>query len=709
MGSPLYSESRKKPYFWVVQVTSDDPHKLNEAIGLYASAAALYGASRCEAALALIEPLLTGPRPDARILNLAAACCFSMRRLHDAEAHWRRAIEVDPGSCDAHNNLGALLQEVGRLTEAEACYRRALSIAPDRAGIHANLARVQALLGRPVKNGAAMSEGHDDAFAHHRVLGREPTDEARIEAAVAFYKGGHYAEGLAILQPMIASGHPSAQTLNLAGGLSFACGHWSDAEVYLRRAVAMERGHCNAHNNLGVVLEKLGRWEEAERAYRDALAIEPRHAGAQFALACLFKVQARWAEAEQACRALLEFRPDDAQAHNVLGAALQALGRMDEASAHWREALAIRPDFAEASFNLGIAMQTRMRDSEAEQLYRHCLKHAPGDLEAQFNLAHVLLRTGQFAEGWALYERRLERAAVVLPFAQWRGEPLAGKSISVWAEQGYGDSLQFCRYLPMLKRLGAAKVTVVVQPGLRRLFERIDGVDACIEMSGQAVAHHDYGCAMLSLPHWMGTTLETIPASMPYLDVPRACRTQWRGRLPHGRKIGLVWAGDPRAHDLLLNRVDRRRSLAASAFLPLLRVPGVTFVSLQKGETTQPQIETLPAALRPFDPMHDVRDFADTAAIVEQLDLVITVDTSVAHLAGALDKPVWLLSRYNGCWRWMLDRDDTPWYPRTRLFRQAQPEDWAEVVERVRLALEAWLASEREPSGPTPSFDLGDR
>jgi hypothetical protein len=203
----------------------------------------------------------------------------------------------------------------------------------------------------------------------------------------------------------------------------------------------------------------------------------------------------------------------------------------------------------------------------------------------------------------------------------------------------------------------------------------------------------------MSLPHRFGTTLASIPGATPYLRVPATSAKKWQGRLPESKpKVGLVWAGDPRPDQPAINAVDRRRSLEARAYLPLLRAPGITFISLQKGALTQPQIDTLPPELRPFDPMHDVHDFADTAAIIQQLDLVITVDTSIAHLAGALNTPTWILSRYDGCWRWLHERDDTPWYPRTRLFRQTQPGEWGEVIERVRAALVEWSARERTPT-----------
>ncbi|MBN3755329.1 tetratricopeptide repeat protein [Paraburkholderia sp. Tr-20389] len=528
----------------------------------FSSAVALYGSSRFDAALELLEPLLTGHIADAQVFNLAAACCLSLDRPHDAESHWRRAIALKPDYCDAYNNLGVVLKESGRLEEAEACYHKALSISPTHAGAYVNLGRLHA---------------------------------------------------------------------------------------------------------------QLGRSDEAESAYLRAL----------------------------------ELQPDDGDFYVNLGVLYQEQMRLPEAEAAYKSAIAFNPRDAKAHFNLGVVLKMQHRFVEAEASYRHTLALRPDYFEVKINLAHLLLNVGRLEEGWALFETRFDPtwpARKVAPppvdFPVWRGEPLTGKSLLVWPEQGHGDSLQFCRYLPMLKALGLAKLSVACSPALRSLFETIEGVDACVPLDGEhGIPDHDYVCLTMSLPHRLGTTLASIPGVTPYLRVPPAYAATWKGRLPEGkRRVGLVWAGDPRPDQPAINAVDRRRSLDARAYLPLLRVPGITFVSLQKGALTQPQIDALPPEFRPFDPMHDVHEFADTAAIIEQLDLVITVDTSIAHLAGALNTPTWILSRYDGCWRWLHDRDDTPWYPRTRLFRQTQPGDWDGVIERVRIALEQWPAYERTPA-----------
>jgi Flp pilus assembly protein TadD len=528
----------------------------------------------------------------------------------------------------------------------------------------------------------------------------------RYTTAASHYGRGHFDEALSVLAPLLHARTTDAQVLNLAAACCLSIDRPRDAETHWRRALAVKPDYTDALNNLGVALKEQGRLMEAEACYRQALAISPCHAGAHVNMGRLFAELGRPAEAEAAYLHAIRLQPADSDTFLNLGVLYQNQMRLPEAEAAYRHAIAARPDAVKAHFNLGVVLKMQKRFAEAEMSYRQTLSLRPDYFEVKINLAHLLLTVGRLEEGWALFETRYDLAWPQRKIApppvdcpMWRGESLVGKSLLVWPEQGHGDSLQFCRYLPMLKAQGLAKLSIACSPVLRSLFEMIDGVDACIPLDGEhAIASHDYVCLTMSLPHRLRTTLATIPGATPYLRVPPACATKWRGRLPEGGfKVGLVWAGDPRPDQPAIHAVDRRRSLDAHAYLPLLQVPGITFVSLQKGALTQPQIDTLPPDLRPFDPMHDVHDFADTAAIIEQLDLVITVDTSIAHLAGALNRPVWLLSRYDGCWRWLHDRDDTPWYPNTRLFRQTQPGEWAEVIERVRSALEAWPARPRMP------------
>jgi Flp pilus assembly protein TadD len=473
----------------------------------------------------------------------------------------------------------------------------------------------------------------------------------------------------------------------------------------------------------------------AEVAFRQALAIEPQWLQAKIDLGCVLQQTAGNAEAELILREVLNEDPEAEFAHNALGLLLWRTERLEEAELHYRAAVRIRPEFYQAQNNLGLLLMNTNNLQEAETAFqralsinatspeiysnlgsvlwqlgmveqaivahRQALALNPDYVPAKTNIAHPLLALGEYEEGWSRYESRYDAAlsrhfATVpqAPWPMWNGESLAGKSLIVWPEQGFGDILQFCRYAPMLKALGLKTLSIACPPPLAPLFQSLDGVDFVYSLDGEGtIAQHDYWCFVMSLPHRFGTTAENIPAFMPYLRAPAELVSLWQERLPKARlRVGLVWAGNPRLHTPASNAIDQRRSVTAETFVPILQVPGVTFVSLQKGEGTQEQIGNLPLEFRPFDPMDGVKDFADTAAIIESLDLIIAVDTSVAHLAGALNKPVWLLSRYAACWRWLRGRTDSPWYPSMRLFRQRDAGEWGPVIDEVRDALREWCA-----------------
>ena len=315
------------------------------------------------------------------------------------------------------------------------------------------------------------------------------------------------------------------------------------------------------------------------------------------------------------------------------------------------------------------------------------------------NLGMLLLSLARYAEGWPYYEARYDTRLEAkwiplpeLPFPQWAGEPLRGKSILLWPEQGFGDEIQFVRYAPMLKARGASSVSLVCKPPLKDLLKTAAGVDRVLA-SGEPVPPHDYWSFLLSVPLRVGTTLGSIPNSLPYLGANVHCVHYWRDHLPtEGFKVGLVWRG---AAD---HKNDANRSLPdLAALAPLWAIPGIRFVSLQKGSGAQEAIS--PPAGQPILALgHEIRDFADTAAIVAQLELVICVDTAIAHLAGALGKPCWVLLPAIGCdWRWLHERTDSPWYPDPgvmRLFRQALGGSWRETIAEVAQALREWVKND---------------
>jgi len=612
-----------------------------------------------------------GTRDDTQCVGAANAefsagvAAHHAGRAADAARHYRAAISRCPDHTEALNNLGILLEAEGNTGEAERCYRRALEIRPDNVDACFNL-------------GLLLHDGH------------------RLDEAEACYRS------------VLASNPGHGPVLRRLGLLLRFTGRHAEAERTLRDAVIARPGDAVVHADLAMLLQALGRSDEAEQHYRESLAHAPDDAATLNNFGALLHKLERLPEAETCFRRAVSLQHDAREARGNLGNVLFAQQRYAEAEACYREVLAYDPSFAEVWNNLGRLLHEVGRLDEAAAALRHALTLDHDRVPTTFNLSLVLLAMGQYEEGWRHYEARFHPSShwgdaashgvlANLPAPLWQGESLDGKSLVVWPEQGLGDVVQFARYLPLLKQRGLSTLTVVCPSALTSLIATVDGVDRCIELDEvAALPAHDYAIPIMSLPLRCGTTLDTIPATVPYLYVPAPLVERWRSSVPAaGLKVGLVWAGDPRPDQAQAHATDRRRSLSASAYLPLLQIPGVSFVSLQKGETTRGQIDTIPSALRPVDPMEHVRDFADTAAIISNLDLVITVDTSVAHVAGALGKPVWILSRFDGCWRWFADRDDSPWYPRARLFRQSDPGRWGDVVERVAGALEH-LRAERD-------------
>jgi Flp pilus assembly protein TadD len=461
-----------------------------------------------------------------------------------------------------------------------------------------------------------------------------------------------------------------------------------EAEPFYRRAIALDPDCSAAWMNLGLAALAQNRPEEAVSCQREALRLDPDSADGHNALGMAHFVRGHIAEAENCFRAALRLRPDHANATLNLGASRQILNHVEDAELLFRRAIRLGADPARALSNLALALMEQVRPDAAERCCREALALRPDYPEARANLALALLAMGRLEAGFSHYESRWEVEAMggpapALAQPRWTGQALRGETVLLYAEQGFGDTLQFCRYAPMVAAAGG-RVVLVVPKALRRLMRTLDGVAEVLTEDDEVVDAFDYHCPLLSLPLAFGTRMETIPAAARYLTGDPAPWAAFLGRLP-GLKVGLVWAGKSRTAQPHAVATDKRRSMRLGDMAPLLTVPGCSFVSLQLGPPAS-QLQGLPEGL-----VHDfserMQDWADTAGLIMGLDLVIAVDTAVAHLAGALGKTVWLLNRFDSCWRWFVGRDDSPWYPTMRLFRQTSRGDWAEVIERVRLAL----------------------
>jgi Flp pilus assembly protein TadD len=463
----------------------------------------------------------------------------------------------------------------------------------------------------------------------------------------------------------------------------------AEAEPFYRKALALAPEFKEAWMNLGLAALAQKRPDEALACQRQALRLDPNSADAQNNLGMAHYTQGHIAEAENCFRAALRLAPDHANAMLNLGSARQIANDAEEAEALFRRSLALGVDPARGNSNLSLALMEQGQTEQAERVLRQALANRPDYPEARANLALALLTQGKLEEGWAAYESRWAveamGAAPILPQPRWTGQRLNGETVLLYAEQGFGDTLQFCRYAPMVAAAGG-RVVLVVPKALRRVMATLDGVDTLLSEEDDCLPAFDYHCPLLSLPFAFDTRMDSIPGPRAYLTGDPAPWADVLAGMP-GLKVGLVWAGKSRTDQPHAVAIDKRRSMRLAEMPPLLDVSGCSFVSLQLGPPAR-QI----AGSRLRDVSERLTDWADTAGLIAGLDLVIAVDTAAAHLAGALGKQVWMLNRFDSCWRWFQQREDTPWYPSMRVFRQTSRGDWAGVIHRAAEALEAQAA-----------------
>lgn len=639
----------------------------------FAQALARHRAGELQQAEAIYRAVLARDPQHADALHLLGLIASENGNHDTAAALIVRAIQLqgpEPVYC---SNLGVALSREGKFDQAIACYRQALRGNPSDAETWARLGRAEFGLGH-----------FDDATdAYERSIGQAP-GEAEV--------------------------HYELATVFRARGLVEA------AERHYRRAVEIQPEFVQAHFELGNLLYASGRHADAAVAYRSVTNLQPGHAEAWYNLGVAYTAREQFPEALKAYREALRWRPDYAEAHNNLGVLLQTYRRLDEAVREYRKAIAGAPGSVDARYNLGLLLQERDELNEAAEVYEQLLEHKPDHTEsinnlgnvllalghpeeamdaywraltidpvfaeARWNIAIVQLLLGKYREGWRGYEWRFrQKHHVRRPFDQplWDGKPLNGRRILLHAEQGLGDTLQFIRYAPLVKALGGV-VIVESQEPLVDLLATVPGIDRRIAR-GEPYPEYDCQAPLLSLPHLLGTTLDTVPRDLPYLKANPRLVERWGKTIQRQTaktlRVGLTWSGNPD------HKMNRFRSLNEEALLSLKDIPGVALFSLQKGETASKQA----ASLGMMSLETESTSLCDTAAIIANLDLVISVDTSIAHLGGALGKPVWTLLAFAPDWRWMLGREDCPWYPTMRLFRQSLRGDWSGVMARVRSEL----------------------
>ena len=600
---------------------------------------------RLDDAIGLIGRAIAA-RPDnaAYHANLGNAY-LAQDKLAEAVESYRKAIALDAKFVNAQANLGAVLRMRGEFAEAKGVLERALELAPGNAVVLNNLANVVDSLGDRVRaielyrRALSIDERYPEAC---RNLGR------------ALFQEKAYDEAITWLRRAIAA-EPDNPAPYVHLGLSLhELGAFGEALFNLARAVEIEPDNAEYLNNYGIMLSECGRFEEAREQYRLAGLANPASGDADCNYGVLLLKTGRAEEALQAFGRALEKNPDTVGACNGKGVAYASLGRFAEGVPCLEEELRRHPDNSEAHMNLGM----------------------------------TLLVPGRYEEAWPHYEYRAERKGFASASGpKWHGEDLGSDTLLVYPEQGAGDNIHFLRYLPLLRnRYPKARIVYPSPEALKRLFAHtLEQAGIEVFASSDDVHTHGFQSALLSIPGLMETTLATVPADVPYLEVEPSWAEPWAPRLAGiaRPRVGLAWAGNPDYPG------DRDRSIPFEMLSGLLEVSGATFVSLQKAAKAQPPARHP----RLLDWMDQVTDFADTAALIDQLDLVISVDTSVAHLAGALGRPVWLLNRTNTDWRWLLEREDSPWYPTMRIFRQSKRGDWSDVLRKVEEALAGWVAA----------------
>jgi tetratricopeptide (TPR) repeat protein len=593
------------------------------------------------------------------------------------EPFYRQLLQADPGNAGAWQELG-LLHNQGRLDEAASCYQQALRLQPSSPDLHLDLGRLLSARGQ-----------RPEAVAHYRqaLTLRPGWFEALTALGIALAEQGQLDEALPLLQQATRLRPDSAQAhLNL--GVALAQHNQPEQALdSLRRALQLQPAYPEAHYNLGAVLGTLRRWDDAIGAYREALRLRPDY-GEPYNNLGLALVEARRPEEAVAfLRQAVRLRPQAAEGHNNLGLALAELGRFAAAEACYEAALRLNPKYAEAHANLANAYKEQGRSEEALACYQLALWLDPASASARYNRSLAMLQAGDYRQGWQEYEWRWRRPSMPpRPFRQprWDGGSLEGRTILLYCEQGMGDTLQFIRYAPLVKARGG---TVLVEcPGsLLPLLSTCLGIDRLVA-EGEPLPDFDVQAPLLSLPGLLGTTLDSVPAPIPYLSADEQRVERRRsvvGDLP-GFKVGIAWQGNPR------HQWDRHRSFPLACLTPLAAVEGVRLVGLQKGPGSE-QVRALAGRFAVLELGEDFDSgggaFLDTAAVMKHLDLVVTADTAAAHLAGALGVPVWVALSRIADWRWLRGREETPWYPTMRLFRQQELGDWAEVVSRMAAQL----------------------
>jgi tetratricopeptide (TPR) repeat protein len=598
--------------------------------------------------------------------------------LAQAEAQYRAVLAADEKQFDALHLLGVVCAQCARFAEAEQLLRAALMIRPNQADVHYNRGNVQRELGQC----EAAVESYERAIAL-----KSDYAAAHTNRGVALFELGRFSDALASYDRALALRPDDAEIWSNRGNVLFKLDRLEEALACHDRAIALNPDYADAYSNRGNVLLQSKQPATAIASYEQAIALRPAAAAAYCQRGIALSALAQWERAVGSYDQAIALKPDYFDALANRGHTLMHLGKCEAALLNYERMIAIDPSSAEAQYGLGAALYALDRIDAALAAFGQAIALRPDYAQAHHNHALLTLLKGDFEHGWKEFEWRwtnkdLAEGKRDVRKPLWLGaENLSGKTILLYGEQGLGDAIQFCRYLPLVAGKGA-KVVLEVAPALKELIATM-GTAVDVVAHGDSLPDFDFHCPLLSLPLAFKTRLESIPADVPYLAAPTLLAEKWKARLSTatGARVGLVWAGNPKHGN------DPNRSLGLRQMLPLLSGSRARFFSLQR-DLRDGDAELLRHCPGLIHLGQELATFAETAAIISLLDLVISVDTSVVHLAGALGKPVWILLPRVPDWRWMLARSDSPWYPSARLFRQSRSGDWSDVIDDVGRALD---------------------
>jgi len=638
---------------------------------------------------------------DATLYSHLGVARAKLKQFDEAIACFQRAVEIDPRSAEAHYNWGNALSALARPEEAIEQFRAAAASMPDSPDIHYNMANACRDLGRLNDAVAGYRQAirlRPDHFKAYNNLGNVLREQGKLGEAVETYKA------VLAMRPDYAQGHHNL-------GVTFLAQKSTDEAIaHFREALRLKPDLVAAQSSLGKALAEKGQLEEALPILQAAQKQGRDSAETLLRMADQLRRAGRYDEAIAAIRAVIEARADFAAAHNDLG--LVWFNKQDyrQAIECYRQAIQIKPDLTEAHNNLAIALFLMNDDEAGLAAIDAALRIKPDFAIAHLNRAVTWLRKGRFHQGWHEFQWRQlceNYRLPPLPAPLWDGSPMPDRCLLLHSEQGLGDTIQFIRYARLAKQR-CGSLIVQCQPGLAPLLSRCPGVDRVI-VRGESLPEYHVQAPLMSLPDIFGTELGTIPAEVPYLLADDSLVETWRQRLAdfQGFKVGIGWQGNPKYV------ADRLRSIPLRYFTPLARVPGVRLYSLQKGLGWNQISEVAgDCPVVDFGPDFDAKSgtFMDTAAVMRNLDLVVTSDTALAHVAGALGVPVWLALSQSADWRWLEEREDSPWYPTMRLFRQARLGDWEELFARISADLAGLVRGEPpKPISPPSAAALSVR